>query len=284
MDYIAKGFYRELLDEQWERGFISKEMTALAEICNCPVKVMEKVWPQIASCFPENEAGMLLNPKLEAQRTEKDAHRVKQANAGRSGAFAKASLANAGKSQKESGKSHIAEQSREEKKQSREELKTSRAERASDPRHSIFKDEVKRYMEAKKAVFVWDASEAKAMYLLLKATPGMDLSILQQCLYNRARSPGTPHGERPRLWLPNVTRYQNQPLNEFGKTETSNGNRHSKTGGNLDAAAQAFAILERQERDSEGVDDVQPETAGGGEPGDVGPVLIGSVEVQPGGR
>ena len=162
--------------------------------------------------------------------------------------------------------------------------KPSRADRTSDPRHSLLREELKRYAEARKVLFVWDASEGKALDLLLKATPSLTMEIFQTCLFHRSRSTGTPHGERPRTWLPHILKYQQAPLNEFNKTETSNGNRHSKTGGNIDAAAQAFAILERQERDFEGANAVQSETFGGSEPGDVGPLLVGPVEVQPGGR
>jgi hypothetical protein len=61
------------------------------------------------------------------------------------------------------------------------------------------------------------------------------------------------------------------------KPGVSNGNRNqSKTGGNLNAAEQAIAFLAKAERDREAADDVQPEAPGGGEPGDIGLVRVGS--------
>jgi hypothetical protein len=116
-----------------------------------------------------------------------------------------------------------------------------------DSRHVPFKLAVQTYMLHKGATFVWDGSEAKAMDLLLKATPGLNLGMFQACLNNRARSPGTPHGERPRLWLPNVTRYQNEPLNEFGKTGVVNGTFKGKTESSLDAAKRVIEALENRD-------------------------------------
>jgi hypothetical protein len=94
MGYIARGFDRELLDEQWIEGSLPTSMAALAEICQCPVKGMEKAWPDIAPCFDESD-GRLINLKLESLRTAQDSTRVKRIEAGRLGGLAKQSLANA---------------------------------------------------------------------------------------------------------------------------------------------------------------------------------------------
>jgi hypothetical protein len=153
----------------------------------------------------------------------------------------------------------------------------SRGKREVDPRHVPFRLACETYMTFRRATFVWDASEAKALDLLLKACPALTLSQFQTCLNHRGKSPGVPHGERPRIWLPNVLKYQESPLNEFGKTGASNGSRNqSKTGGNLNAAEQAIAFLAKAERDREAADDVQPEAPGGGEPGDIGLVRVGT--------
>lgn len=52
------------------------------------------------------------------------------------------------------------------------------------------------------------------------------------------------------------------------KTGASNGNRNSKTAGNLDAAAQAIAFLEQADRDSQVADEIQPQPEGSYQPGD----------------
>jgi hypothetical protein len=124
--------------------------------------------------------------------------------------------------------------------------KTSRK-RVSDARHVPFRLAIQSYTTYKAVEFIWDASEAKQLSLLLSAAPDLTLLTFQACLNHRARSPGTPHGERPRLWLPNVLKYQEAPLNEFGKTGAANGNRNSKTSGNINAAQSAFDLLDARE-------------------------------------
>jgi hypothetical protein len=129
----------------------------------------------------------------------------------------------------------------------KEKAKTSLAKRESDPRHVAFRLAIQSYTTYKAVEFIWDASEAKQLSLLLSAAPDLTLLTFQACLNHRARSPGTPHGERPRLWLPNVLKYQEAPLNEFGKTGAANGNRNSKTSGNINAAQSAFDLLDARE-------------------------------------
>jgi hypothetical protein len=94
MGYIARGFYRELLDEEWIEGPLPSDLPSLAEICGCPLKVMEKAWPEIAPCF-ELIDGRLVNAKLESLRTEQDTLRVKRIAAGHLGGIAKQSAADA---------------------------------------------------------------------------------------------------------------------------------------------------------------------------------------------
>ena len=99
MSWQARGLYRELLDEFWSEGILPLDLSALAEICGCPLSDFEKFWPEILPCWEETAEG-LVNLRMNEQRTEKDLHRVKMAKAGQSGAFAKLKLANASKSQK----------------------------------------------------------------------------------------------------------------------------------------------------------------------------------------
>ena len=103
-----------------------------------------------------------------------------------------------------------------------------REEKVSDSRHVPFRLACQTYAVHKQVPFVWDASEAKALDLLLKAAPDLTLSVFQGCLNNRARSPGTPHGERPRVYLPHVLRYQQGPLNEFNRTEETGGANYGR--------------------------------------------------------
>ena len=100
MRWEARGLYRELLDECWSRGCIPDDAAACAEIAGCPVKVMQKHWPEIREQFVSVGDGLLVNTRLENERTESDRLRVVRSVNGRRGAEAKwQNLANAGKSQ-----------------------------------------------------------------------------------------------------------------------------------------------------------------------------------------
>lgn len=85
LGYVARGLYRELLDECWLEGQIPDDLAKLATICRCPLSVMHRHWPTLRSMFVPVDGldGMLLqNAKMEMQRTELDAMRVKRAVAG----------------------------------------------------------------------------------------------------------------------------------------------------------------------------------------------------------
>jgi hypothetical protein len=117
----------------------------------------------------------------------------------------------------------------------------------ADPRHTPFRLAIVTYAKFKDVVLAWDGSEARALSLLLQSAPGLTLERFQACLNHRARSPGTPHGERPRLWLSNITKYQDGPLNQFGKTGDIHGTFKGKTESSLDAAQQAIAVIASRE-------------------------------------
>lgn len=140
----------------------------------------------------------------------------------------------------------------------------SRAKReASDPRHTPFRSAVEAYARFKGVEFSWNGSEAKALADLLSATPSLTLQTFQICLNNRAKSTGTPHGERPRVWLPNILRYQQGPLNEFNRTGETNG-KPSKIEKLRDTSISALALLERMDSGSHrGGYDAQTGGAGG---------------------
>lgn len=96
MHFVARGLYRELLDEQWSEGSIPNELSELADICGCPIEVMEEHWEEIRTYFHERPDGRLVNGKMETQRTDQDSSRIKQADSGRRGAFAKLNKINEG--------------------------------------------------------------------------------------------------------------------------------------------------------------------------------------------
>ncbi len=83
LGYIARGLYRELLDECWMEGHVPDDITKLAVICRCPVSVMQREWVKLRTLFVpvDGDDARLTNAKLECQRTETDAIRVKRAMA-----------------------------------------------------------------------------------------------------------------------------------------------------------------------------------------------------------
>jgi uncharacterized protein YdaU (DUF1376 family) len=123
LDYVARGLYRDLLDEQWCEGSIPSKIEELADICGCPVEVMSECWPSLKVFFEEQEDGSLVNSKLEKQRTDDDAVRAERARAGKAGALAKMKKtkerqANAKQLPELATICHIAEQSRADTEQS----------------------------------------------------------------------------------------------------------------------------------------------------------------------
>ena len=87
-----------------------------------------------------------------------------------------------------------------------------------DLRHTECLDVCRKYAEHKRVAFVWDGSEAKQLGLLLKASPELTVEQFATCVRNRARS-AVAHGERPRVWLPTLLRYQGGALDRFGIPE-----------------------------------------------------------------
>lgn len=121
LSYVAKGLYRELLDEQWSEGFIPAEIETLSDICGCPVQIMEDHWSSLQDLFETQEDGRLVNRKLEQQRTEDDKVRAAKARGGKKSALSKLNRINnpstgveevLGSSSGLVKTSHIAEQSR----------------------------------------------------------------------------------------------------------------------------------------------------------------------------
>ena len=124
MGYIARGLYRELLDECWVEGSLPNNPESLAELCDCPADVLANAWQVLSKCFDLVD-GRLVSPVIESLRTEQDALRVKRQESGRLGGVAKSSnindgLANASTCLPIASVCHIEEKRREEKRREKE--------------------------------------------------------------------------------------------------------------------------------------------------------------------
>src|SRR5436190_2785442 len=70
LDNREQGIYRNLIDECWMRGFISSDLTTLAQISREPVEYFTGLWAKISYKFHPVESGhRLIHPRLEEDRT-----------------------------------------------------------------------------------------------------------------------------------------------------------------------------------------------------------------------
>jgi uncharacterized protein YdaU (DUF1376 family) len=83
MSYVARGLYRELLDECWVKGHIPTDLALLADICDCPVSVLRTHWNTLEPLFVLAGEGMLISERLEHERTDSDKARVAKSLAGK---------------------------------------------------------------------------------------------------------------------------------------------------------------------------------------------------------
>jgi len=116
LPWQARGIYRELLDEAWDKGSIPDDVAALAVIADCPEAVMAQEWPAIRRLFTEDGEGRMYSPRLDLERTAADRERIARVEAGRKGGLAKASNARAAPS---SGSGPLASSSSSSKEQSK---------------------------------------------------------------------------------------------------------------------------------------------------------------------
>jgi uncharacterized protein YdaU (DUF1376 family) len=86
LHYVARGLYRELLDECWAKGFIPDDPAQLARICGCPLSVMKTHWPALASFFVFVKDGMYVNERIENERSDSDKLRAERSRNGMAGA------------------------------------------------------------------------------------------------------------------------------------------------------------------------------------------------------
>lgn len=64
----------------------------------------------------------------------------------------------------------------------------------------------------------WDGSEAKQLSALLKSDPKLDILTFRQWLKNYGESKDISPGERPRIFLPRLSKYSVTALNQYGRS------------------------------------------------------------------
>lgn len=83
----AFGVYVRLLCRAWLEGGITSDLRAIAKRLHKPWPQFEKVWPQIQMCWAPHpsDPGMLVNPRQEKERAEKNEKRERRSAAGSHG-------------------------------------------------------------------------------------------------------------------------------------------------------------------------------------------------------
>lgn len=89
LGYVARGLYREILDECWATGYVVEDMAALADLCCCPVKVMEANWSKIKQLLVGLGDGMYTSERIEQERSSVDKVRAVRAVSGAKGGAAR---------------------------------------------------------------------------------------------------------------------------------------------------------------------------------------------------
>lgn len=85
MHHFARGLYRDLLDECWAKGCIADDPAQCAEAIDWPVRDVVKHWPAVRPMFADIGDGLLINERMEHERTDSDKLRVTRVVNGRRG-------------------------------------------------------------------------------------------------------------------------------------------------------------------------------------------------------
>jgi hypothetical protein len=88
---------------------------------------------------------------------------------------------------------------------------------APEPRHGAVRELIEQEHKRKfGSACQWDGSEGKRLSEVLKANPSWTMTQIAGMVRNRYESAGVT-GDRPRVWLPNLSKYAGGPLDRFGK-------------------------------------------------------------------
>jgi len=113
-----------------------------------------------------------------------------------------------------------------------------------ETRFAIFKDLLFRFYNWKyERDPQWDGSEAKQLHSLLKSDPKLDAKTFAQWLKNYGESKDICPGERPRIFLPRLSRYSVTALNQYGRSVDVENEARGSVGQRND---DAFARVNRQ--------------------------------------
>ena len=85
--------------------------------------------------------------------------------------------------------------------------------------HAEIRSEIQQhYRELNNITCPWDGSEGKALDRMLKGNPSWTLIQWTTMIRNRFESEGV-NGERPRAWLPQLSKWARGPLDKYGRVK-----------------------------------------------------------------
>ena len=100
------------------------------------------------------------------------------------------------------------------------------AKKIPDRRHMVVKGMLDTYWrEEMPSVpsLPWSAADAGALGQFLKANPELNVRVVEDCLVNRLQSDDHAPGERVHVWIGNLLRYAQGPLDRFKLLKRTNG-------------------------------------------------------------
>ena len=90
-----------------------------------------------------------------------------------------------------------------------------------DDLHAEIRAEIQQhYREINKITCPWDGSEGRALDKMLKANPSWTLIQWTTMIRNYFDSEGI-NGQRPRVWLPQISKWAAGPLDKYGHVQGS---------------------------------------------------------------
>jgi uncharacterized protein YdaU (DUF1376 family) len=260
----ASGIPIQMNLERIRNGWNEKKAVATEKATNAAKKRWKDA-PSNAQALPQPCPSSSPSPIKQLQKPSRDKRE------GELSTEEKVELAVSEAHRKAEEKSRIAEAVRQAKADMREKAKQAKRPSKSavaESRHKEFKSAVALYWQSKnpEVEMPWGGPEGQALEIWLRECPATNVEQFRAMLRNRFKS-DVNHTDRPSTWIRNISSYAEESLDRYSKPRSlgdSNGSRNnSKTGGNLDAAAQAIRFLEQADRDNQASDETLTLEEGG---------------------
>ena len=212
------GAYLLLMFHYWRRGPLPNDAKRLAAIVGLRKDAWSRAWGALEQFFTLDEAaGLLRHKRIDLELSAAGERRLKNKNRAEKAASARWGTSDATSNATSIGQALHKECPSPSPSPSHSKKPSGKPE--ADPRHALFHEQIDRYWKHKTGEdkSPWDGSEGKALSLLLAAKPDLTVEKFRVLLKHRGDSPAELQTERPRVWLPNILRFADGPLDRYGK-------------------------------------------------------------------